>query len=344
MSAYRNLGRSGLRVSAVCVGGSNFGWTADEPASHAILDAALEHGVNFFDTADAYSDGASEAIIGRWLARDPLRRERVVLSTKLYYDTNGGFASGDPAFESFPNAARLSAKHIRHACEQSLRRLQTDYIDVYQMHQFDASTPLDEIWQALDLLITQGKVLYAGASNFAAWQIVAANEAAARQGTRGVISAQSHHNLMIRAVELEVLPACEAYGVGALAYSPLAHGILGGVLGADAGRRRRGSAGAAAVIERHRERIERWEALCADLGHPPGQVAVAWLLSGRVPVTPILGPRTAHQLVDVLGALDVRLDDATMARLDEIWPGPGGPAPDAYRFATGTHQGPIAFH
>jgi aryl-alcohol dehydrogenase-like predicted oxidoreductase len=324
---YRRLGRTGLRVSPLCLGTMNFGMRAEvgvqteEGEGHRIMDRALDFGINFFDTANVYGDGRglTESIIGRWFAQGDGRRERTVIATKVYN-------SRDP----WPNTGRLSALAIRQACEDSLRRMQTDHIDVYQMHHVDRDTPWEEIWQAMDVLVQQGKVLYVGSSNFAGWHIVQANEAAARRGSLGLVSEQSLYNLRARTVELEVLPACEHYGVGVIPWSPLGGGLLGGVLADRAAGGRRGNARVQSQVDALRPQLEAWEKLCAELGHPPADVALAWLLHKPVVTAPIIGPRTLDQLDTAMGALDVRLDDDVLAQLDEIFPGPGGPAPEAY--------------
>ena len=318
---YTNLGRTGLQVSKLCLGTMNFGPRTSEADSYAIMDHALEVGVNFFDTANRYgreiSNGHTEEIIGRWLAQGG-RREQIVLATKLY----GAMGDG-------PNDKGLSAYHIRQACEDSLRRLQTDHIDLYQMHHVDRSTPWEEIWQAMEQLVREGKVLYVGSSNFAGWHIVQANEAAKQRGFMGLVSEQSKYSLNARMVELEVLPACESYGVGVIPWSPLGGGLLGGVL-KKVSEGRRASEGMQRTIEAHRDQLEAWEGLCADLGQEPADVALAWLLHNPVVTAPIIGPRTMDQFVGNLGALDIELSDETLAKIDEIWPGPGGAAPEAY--------------
>jgi aryl-alcohol dehydrogenase-like predicted oxidoreductase len=285
------------------------------------MDRGLELGLNFFDTANVYGDGRglTESIIGGWFAQGDRRRERTVLATKVYN-------SRDP----WPNSGRLSALSIRRACDDSLRRLQTDYIDLYQMHHVDRDTPWDEIWQAMDVLVEQGKVLYVGSSNFAGWHIVQANEAAARRHSLGLVSEQSLYNLNARTIELEVLPACEHYGVGMIPWSPLGGGLLGGVLADRAAGGRRGNENVQHRIETMRPQLEKWEKLCAELGHSPADVALAWLLHQPVVTAPIIGPRTLDQLDTAMGALDVSLDSDVLAQLDEIFPGPGGPAPEAY--------------
>ncbi len=319
---HTNLGRTGLLVSRLCLGTMNFGPETSEEDSHTIMDRALEEDVNFFDTANVYGwkkgEGVTEQILGRWFAKGGGRRDKVVLATKLFG------SMGD-----WPNESKLSALNIRRACEGSLRRMQTDYIDLYQMHHVDRDTPWEEIWQAMDLLVQQGKVLYVGSSNFAGWHIAKANEAARARHSLGLVSEQSLYNLAERSVELEVLPACRDYGVGVIPWSPLFGGLLGGALGkAKEGRavgeqqRKR--------LERYRPQVEEYEALCDELGERPSDVALAWLLHQPGVTAPITGPRTLEQLEQSLRALEVELDDKALERLDQIWPGPGGPAPEAY--------------
>jgi aryl-alcohol dehydrogenase-like predicted oxidoreductase len=319
---YASLGRTGLKVSRLCLGTMNFGPYASEDDSHAMMDRALDLGINFFDTADVYGwktgEGVTEQIVGRWFAKGGGRRQQVVIATKVY----GRMGRG-------PNDQRLSAKHIREACDGSLRRLQVDYIDVYQMHHVDRETPWDEIWQAMDVLVGQGKVLYVGSSNFAGWQIAQAQAAAASRRLVGLVSEQSLYNLTQRTVELEVLPACRALGIGVIPWSPLASGALAGVLG-DRGKGRRSRDLVSEKIQTHRPQIEAWERFCAELGHEPADVALAWTLAHPAVTAPIIGPRTIDQLTGSLRALDVQLDEAARKRLDEIWPGPGGEAPEAY--------------
>lgn len=317
---YTRLGRTGLKVSRLCLGTMNFGPKTDERESFAIMDRALELGINFFDTANVYGwelgRGATEQIIGRWLAQGGGRREQIVLATKVYG------RMGDR-----PNERGLSAYHIRRACEDSLRRLQTDHIDLYQMHHIDRETPWEEIWQAMEQLVREGKVIYVGSSNFAGWHIAQAQCVAAQRHFMGLVSEQSLYNLADRMVELEVIPACQAYGLGLIPWSPLAGGILAGT-GEEGNRRRSGYA--KEVLEKHSERIARYEQFCAELGEKPADVALAWLLHQPAVTAPIIGPRTLGQLEASLRALEIRLDEETLKRLDEIWPGPGGPAPEAY--------------
>ena len=319
---HTRLGRTGLKVSRLCLGTMNFGPQTTEPDSFAIMDRALEHGINFFDTANVYGwkkgEGVTEQIIGRWFAQGGGRREKTVIATKVY----GGM--GD-----WPNESKLSALHIRRACEASLKRLQTDYIDLYQMHHVDRDTPWEEIWQAFEYLVQQGMVLYAGSSNFAGWHIAQAQAEARKRNFMGLVSEQSLYNLNARMIELEVVPACEHYGLGIIPWSPLAGGLLGGVLAkAEAGRR--ASEGVQKALDKHRDRIEAWEGFCREMGENPADVALAWLLENPVVTAPIIGPRTVEQLDGSLRALEIELDDAAMKRLDEIFPGPGGRAPEAY--------------
>ncbi|HVY41380.1 MAG TPA: aldo/keto reductase [Polyangia bacterium] len=320
---YVKLGRTGLKVSRFCLGTMNFGPETTEADAFAIMDRALELGINFFDTANVYGwkkgEGVTEQILGRWFAQGGGRREKVVLATKVYGEM------GD-----WPNESRLSARHIRAACEGSLRRLKTDHIDLYQMHHVDRDTPWEEIWQAMELLVQQGKVIYVGSSNFAGWHIARANEAAARRNFLGLVSEQSKYSLVERTIELEVLPACAAYGMGVIPYSPLASGALAGSgRRAGSGGRREGQWGQA-ELARHRPKLEAYERFCRELGEEPADVALAWLLANPVVTGPIIGPRTREQLDGGLRALDIQLDAKLLAKLDEIFPGPGKPAPEAY--------------
>jgi aryl-alcohol dehydrogenase-like predicted oxidoreductase len=319
---YVRLGRTGARVSRLCLGTMNFGPLTSEADSFAIMDRALEVGINFFDTANVYGwktgEGVTEQIVGRWLAQGGGRREQIVLATKVY----GRMGKG-------PNDQRLSALHIRRACDESLRRLQTDHIDLYQMHHIDRDTPWDEIWQAFEVLVTQGKVLYAGSSNFAGWHIAQANAAAAARHFLGLASEQSLYNLTARTIELEVIPSCRAHGLGLIPWSPLAGGLLGGALGRLT-EGRRASERQQTETERYRAQLEAYEALCRELGEPPADVALAWLLHQPAVTAPIIGPRIMEQLTGNLHALELRLGPETLQRLDRIWPGPGGEAPEAY--------------
>jgi aryl-alcohol dehydrogenase-like predicted oxidoreductase len=312
---YTHLGRSGLRVSRLVLGTMNFGPETDGPISHAIMDKAHEYGINFFDTANVYgwgeNRGRTETIIGSWFAQGGGRRDRTVLATKL----NG--LMGD----RWPNNDKLSALNIRRACDASLARLQTDHIDLYQMHHVDRATPWEEIWQAMDVLVQQGKILYVGSSNFAGWDLARANEAAARRHSFGLVCEQSIYNLLTREVELEVLPAAQAYGLGVIPWSPLHGGLLGGVLRKEREGSRRVAPRQQPVIDAHREQLGAYEDLCEELGEEPATVALAWLLTRPAVTGPIIGPRTTEQLDGAQRALELRLEDKVLDRLDEIFPG-----------------------
>jgi aryl-alcohol dehydrogenase-like predicted oxidoreductase len=319
---YVHLGRTGLKASPLCLGTMNFGPLTSEADSFAIMDRALELGINFFDTANVYGwkkgEGITEQIVGRWFAQGGGRREKVVLATKVHG------VMGD-----WPNESKLSALHIRRACEDSLRRLKTDHIDLYQMHHVDRETPWEEIWQAMEQLVREGKVIYVGSSNFAGWHIAQANCIAAQRHFMGLVSEQSLYNLSARVVELEVLPVCQAFGLGVIPWSPLAGGMLGGALQkVTEGRRMEESR--QKEIEKRRPQLRRWENFCRKLGEKPADVALAWLLHNPVVTAPIIGPRTMEQLNGSLRALEIKLSAESLAKLDEIWPGPGGVAPEAY--------------
>ena len=319
---YVHLGRTGLKVSRLCLGTMNFGPQSSEADSFRIMDSALERGINFFDTANVYGwkkgEGWTEQIVGRWLVQGGGRREKVVLATKVYG------TMGD-----WPNQSRLSAMHIVRACEDSLRRMKTEAVDLYQMHHIDRASPWEEIWQAMETLVRQGKVIYTGSSNFAGWHIAQASEAARHRHFLGLVSEQSLYNLLDRTIELEVIPACKAYGLGLIPWSPLKGGVLGGVLKKQADGRR-SSDMAQKAIAKHGPALEKYEALCERIGVTPGNVALAWLLTNPAVTAPIVGPRTMEQLDSAVAALDAKLDDATLKELDAIFPGPGGAAPEAY--------------
>jgi len=319
---YTHLGRSGLTVSRLCLGTMNFGPQTPEPDAFSIMDSAHENGVNFFDTANVYGQdkgrGATEEILGRYFAQGGGRREKTVLATKVY-----------GAMTDYPNEGKLSALNIRRALDASLKRLQTDYVDLYQFHHVDRDTPWDEIWQAIDVAIAQGKILYAGSSNFAGWHIATAQEAARRRNSVGLVSEQSLYNLVTRDLEIEVIPAAQANGLGLIPWSPLQGGLLGGVLKKETDGRRRSNPQATAALEKHRSQIEQYEALADELGEQPGDVALAWLLHQPAVTAPIVGPRTKEQFDSALRAVDLKLDAAALAKLDEIFPAKK-PAPEQY--------------
>ncbi len=320
---YTHLGRSGLSVSKLCLGTMNFGPETSEEDSHAIMDRALELGINFFDTANVYGwkkgEGVTEQIVGRWFAQGGGRREKTVIATKLY-----------GSMSDWPNDTFLSARNIRLACEGSLRRLQTDHLDLYQMHHVDRDTPWDEIWEAFDILRQQGKVLYVGSSNHAGWHIAKGMEAARRRHSTGLVSEQSIYNLLVRDIELEVLPACQDYGLGVIPWSPLQGGLLGGIIRKTEQGKRRLKGRAKDTLRENRKAIKAYEDLCDELGEAPADVGIAWLLAQPAVTAPIIGPRTMEQLNGSMRALKVRLTKDVLAQLDEIFPGPGGAAPEAY--------------
>lgn len=319
---HTNLGRTGLKVSRLCLGTMNFGTLTSEPDSFAIMDRAIATGVNFFDTANRYGRdvrlGYTEEILGNWIAQGGGRREQIVLATKCYG------AMGDGV-----NDRGLSAYHIRKACEESLRRMKTDHIDLYQMHHVDRFTPWEEIWQAMELLVRDGKVLYVGSSNFAGLHIALAQFAAEKRHFLGLVAEQSLYNLNARMIELEVIPACRQFGLGLIPWSPLGGGLLGGVL-QQAKEGRRAREGLQQRVEKQRTQLEAYEALCAELGEAPADVALAWLLHNPVVTAPIIGPRTLQQYEESLRAVEIQLSSDVLAKLNTIFPGPGGEAPEAY--------------
>ena len=325
---YKHLGRSGLRISRLALGTMNFGMQTSKQDSFAVLDAAVDAGINLVDTADVYGGpqspdmakgyGVSEEYIGDWLAQGGGRRDRIVLATKVYQPMETG-----------PNDRRLSAYHIRRAAEASLRRLKTDHIDLYQMHHVDRSTPWEEIWQAMEQLVREGKISYVGSSNFAGWDIATAQGLAGQRHFLGLVSEQSLYNLSARTVELEVIPAARYHGLGIIPWSPLAGGLLGGVV-EKAEQGRRADEQMRQQIDQRRPQLEAFEQLCGELGERPADVALAWLLHQEAVTATIIGPRTVEQLTSSLRAVDVQLSDKALQQLDEIWPGPGGEAPQAY--------------
>jgi aryl-alcohol dehydrogenase-like predicted oxidoreductase len=319
---YTHLGRSGLTVSRLCLGTMNFGPQTAEPDAFSIMDSAHDNGINFFDTANVYGQdkgrGATEEILGRYFAQGGARREKTVLATKVYGNMS-----------DYPNEGKLSALNIRRALDASLKRLQTEYVDLYQFHHVDRDTPWDEIWQAIDVAISQGKILYAGSSNFAGWHIATAQESARKRNSVGLISEQSLYNLITRDLEIEVIPAARANGLGLIPWSPLQGGLLGGVLKKENEGKRRSNDQAKAQIARHHDALVKYEAFADELGHEPGDIALAWLLHQPAVTAPIVGPRTQDQLDGALRAVDLELSVETLARLDEIFP-PKKPAPEHY--------------
>jgi len=316
------LGRTGLKVSRLCLGTMNFGPMTPENESHQILERSLDLGINFVDTADVYGwkkgEGWTEQIVGNWLAQGGRRRESIVLATKVYGEMGEG-----------PNDRGLSAYHIRRACDDSLRRLKTDHIDLYQMHHIDRATPIEETWQAMEQLVREGKILYVGSSNFPAWMIAKTQMMAQSRHQLGLVSEQCIYSLADRTVELEVLPACNHFGIGVLAWSPIAGGMLAGILGKQAAGRR-AHEWARTKLARHEDAVSAYELFCSRVGRPPADIALLWSLRSSVVTSAIIGPRTIEQLEQGVQALDQPLTEDTLKRLDEVWPGPGGAAPEAY--------------
>lgn len=322
---YTYLGKSGLKVSRICLGTMNFGPATDEKEAFRIMDAALDAGINFFDTANIYgwgeNSGLTEEIIGRWFKQGGNRREKVVLATKVYGsmhdDTDGP-----------NNESGLSAYKIRRHLEGSLRRLQTDHIELYQMHHVDPAVTWDELWGAFENAVHQGKIGYVGSSNFAAWQIAIAQSEAKNRHFLGLVSEQHKYSLNCRLPELEVLPAAKELGLGVIPWSPLD----GGLLGRNALQKLEGSrsSGIAERIDRQQQQLEQFAALCRELGEPQDTVALAWVAANPAVTAPIIGPRTLEQFETALKCLEVTLDAEVLQRLDEIFPGPGGHAPNAY--------------
>lgn len=339
---YVNLGRTGLKVSKLCLGTMNFGSYTDEKDSYAIMDKALELGINFFDTANCYGkmniegqkkylrldktresvfyigDGQTEGIIGRWLAKGGNRREKIVLTTKVFVPMGEG-----------PNDTGLSAYNIRKSCEDSLRRLQTDHIDLYQMHHIDRNTPWEEIWQAMEGLVREGKIIYVGSSNFAGWNISQAQCIASSRHFMGLVSEQSLYNLCDRMIELEVIPACREHGIGIIPWSPLKEGLLAGILQRK-DKKRSSRDRIEKLGKKFNSQLQLYESFCKELGEKPSNIALAWLIHNPIVTAPIIGPRTIDQLVDSMRSLDIELSEDRLKKLDEIWPGPGGEAPEAY--------------
>jgi aryl-alcohol dehydrogenase-like predicted oxidoreductase len=319
---YTYLGRTGLKVSKLCLGTMNWPWLTPEDEAFRIMDRSLEVGINFFDTANIYGgklgEGLTEAVIGRWFRQGGGRREKVVLATKVYNPMG-----------HWPNESKLSALHIRQACEESLKRLRTDHIDLYQMHHIDRATPWEEVWQAMEQLVKAGKVLYVGSSNFAGWHLAKANETAKSRHFMGLVCEQTRYSLLCRQPELEVIPACEDYGIGLIPWGPLAGGVLAGGSSRTKSNRR-GDSNAKRDFDKNPKGVLAFEKLCAKLHLDPAQVALAWVLSNKAVTAPIIGPRIVAQVDSSLKALKIKLSPKLLKQLDEFFPGPGGPAPEAY--------------
>jgi len=309
---FTYLGRTGLQVSRLCLGTMNFGPRTSEEDAHAIMDDAHEAGINFFDTANRYGSepGETETIIGNWFASGGGRRERTVIATKVYGEMG-----------SWHNEGKLSALNIRRALDASLRRMQTEYVDLYQFHHIDRNTPWEEVWQAIEVAVQAGKILYAGSSNFAGWHIAEAQAAAARRNLMGLVSEQSLYNLLVRDIELEVVPAAEHYGLGIIPWSPLQGGLLGGVINKENTGVRRLEGRAAQSLAEHRDEIQAYEDLAEEIGAEPSTLGLAWLRTRPAVTAPIIGPRTRDQLDSALSAVELSLSPEHLRRLDEIFPG-----------------------
>jgi NDP-hexose 2,3-enoyl reductase len=317
---YRPLGRSALKVSELCLGTMNFGPRTSEKDSFEILDHAIDSGINFVDTADQYGGhlgvGTTEKILGKWLAQDGSRRDKIVLATKVH----------EPMSDDI-NDRGLSARHIKKACDASLKRLGVEHIDVYQMHHIDRSAPIEEIWQAMDYLINQGKITYVGSSNFPGWAIARANEKAISKQRLGLVSEQGLYNLIERRAELEVLPACAEYGLGLIPWSPLAGGLLAGSTTNSKGRRQ--TEAMRDAIRSRGDQLRAFEELCEALDESPSAIALAWLLHQPTVTATIIGPGDLKQLQSVTHVPDIKLSSETLTALDGIFP-PCGAAPEAY--------------
>lgn len=310
---YRNLGRSGLKVSELCLGTMQFGWTADEDTAYQVLNGSYQAGVNFIDTADIYSrwvegnpGGIAETIVGRWIKKFSIAREKLVIATKV----NGPMGDG-------PNDRGLSRVHIMNAVEASLRRLQTDWIDLYQAHAYDAHTPIEETLRAMDDLVRQGKVRYLGCSNYPAWRLMQALWVSDRLGLARFDCLQPHYNLLHRAeYEQELAEVCSTYGLGVIPYSPLAGGFLSGKY-----RPNQTDAGSQRHVERYfSERNWQTLNLLDELARARrasvSQISLAWMLTRTDITSPIIGPRSLEQLNDNLGAGGMRLNEEEMAIIE----------------------------
>ena len=310
---YTHLGRTGLKVSRLCLGTMNFGPATSKETSFQIMDTAIDLGINFFDTANVYGNsGDTESIIGEWFSLGDGRREKIVLATKVY----GGSAEGWYGWpKDWPNANKLSAKHIISACNDSLKRLKTDYIDLYQMHHIDRNTPWEEIWQAMELLIAQGKVLYIGSSNFAGWHIARANENARKRNFMGLVSEQSLYNLTQRSVELEVLPSCKEYGLGFIPWSPLAGGALAGKPPDDTKSRRKSYG---EIYNKFGDQLDEYFSICQEYSIQPSQLSLSWLLHNPVVTAPIIGPRTVSQLEESLIVIEYEIEEDLMKKFGQV--------------------------
>jgi 1-deoxyxylulose-5-phosphate synthase len=313
---YTNLGSTGLKVSRICLGTMTYGskkwreWVLEEEESRPFIQRALEAGINFFDTADVYSLGVSEEIVGRALKDFGPSRDRLVIATKVFNPM------GDD-----PNLGGLSRKHIMHAIDDSLRRLQTDYVDLYQIHRFDSETPMEETLEALNDVVRAGKALYIGASSMFAWQFAQMLAVSDANGWARFVTMQNHYNLLYREEEREMNPLCEAEGVGLIPWSPLARGVLAGSRKAQTTRAKTDDFGVKLygknIADADQRVIDGLEDLAKKRGVPPAQLALAWLLHQPAMVAPIVGASKPHHLDDAIAAVNVKLSAEEIARLEE---------------------------
>lgn len=330
---YNNLGRSQLSVSKICLGTMFFGTRTTEEEAFQIMDRCLELGINFFDTANVYGGpglrGRSEEIIGRWFAQGGGRREQVVLATKVY---------GNMVDTQIPNeAGGISAYKVRKHAADSLRRLQTDHIDLYQVHHFVRGISAEEFWGTFDRLVDDGQVLYMGTSNFPGWGLAKFQMQAWQRGSMGLVSEQTQYNLLNRIPELEVLPAAQEFGIGVLAYMPLAGGLLTGKLQSTEGSRTHQVENEYGVqLSEANRQFAEFSQLCQEIGEPANIVAIAWTLMQPAVHSAIVGIRTLQHLDGIERAAELKLSPEVMQRLEEIFsinrgralrP---GPAPEAY--------------
>ncbi|ADD45748.1 aldo/keto reductase [Stackebrandtia nassauensis] len=313
---YIRLGDHGLRVSRICLGMMSYGdpnldaWVLPQADAEPIVRAAVEAGITFFDTADMYSDGASEEITGRLLSKLFRRREDYVLATKVYFPMGKG-----------PNDSGLSRKHILDGVDASLRRLGTDHVDLYQIHRWDYDTPIAETMEALHDVVRSGKARYIGASSMYAWQFAKAQHIAAANGWTPFVSMQNHYNLVYREEEREMIPQCRDQGVGVLPWSPLARGLLAGTRERGGGRNTLRSGTDPLLDERYSDNdfdiVDVLREVAAERGEAPAKVALAWLLSRPGVTAPIVGATKPGHLADAVAAVSLRLTDAEIARLEE---------------------------
>lgn len=323
------LGRTGLRVSRVCLGTMNFGPNTEEKEAYRIMDCALEAGINFFDTANMYGGrnggerGWTEEIIGRWFAQGGGRRERVVLATKAFDAMNA-------AYDGPNDAPGLSTYKIRRNLSASLKRLQTDHLELFYMHNPAPHASWEELWGTYEALVNQGTLDYIGCSNFAAYQIAIGQAEAQKRHFLGLVANQTKYNLLCRLPELELLPLCKELGLAFLCWSPLQGGMLSGALLRDLEEGQRSGKFLGKLSEEQYSRLVQYRALCRQYGKTEAEVSMAWLLAQKGVTAPLIGPRTVQQLEAIISILHWKLPDDLAMQLDSLFPSCGGPAPKAY--------------